>query len=378
MKTNEIILQANKLTSLQACKFVGLLACWLICLLPFLTGCRKGSTQEIVAENHAGEVYEPSLQQFKETRMLMGTLVSVTVFERSGDTSKEVIDLAFNRIAEIENLMSNYKEDSELSMVNQKASAEFVPLTQDTFTVIKKAIEFSRLSRGAFDITCGPLCNLWRDAGKSGRLPANEELEKILSTVGYKKINLDTEKQALSFQSASGGGVELDVGGIAKGYAVDEAIKVLKGHGIESALVDAGGDLYALGTKPGGEPWHIGIQDPYHPDDTETFLGKLKINDCAVATSGDYQRFMVINGKKYSHIVNPLTGLPVENVPSVTVIANDATTADALATALSVMGAKEGIELAKSIPGVEALIVSLSNNQLQYTRTPNFAAFETR
>ncbi|HLG31007.1 MAG TPA: FAD:protein FMN transferase, partial [Candidatus Brocadiales bacterium] len=226
---------------------------------------------------------------------------------------------------------------------------------------------------GAFDITCGPLCKLWKEVGKSGILPTNEALEKILSAVGYEKINLDAEKQALSFQQA---GMELDVGGIAKGYAVDEAIKVLKGHGIESALVEAGGDLYTMGTKPGGELWRIGIQDLNHPDNAETFLGKLKIKDCAVATSGDYQRFVVINGKKYSHIVNPLTGWPVENVPSVTVIANDALTADALATALSVMGAKEGIELAQSIPGVEALIISLSNNQLQYTRTPNFAAFE--
>lgn len=307
--------------------------------------------------------------------MQMGTLVSITVFGKGKDTAEKAIDLAFNRIAEIENSMSNYKEDSELSMINRKASAEFVPLTQDTFIVIKKAIEFSRLSGGTFDITCGPLCKLWKDAGKSGRLPANEELEKILNVVGYNKINLDAEKQELSLQQP---GMELDVGGIAKGYAVDEAIKVLKEHGIESALVDAGGDLYAMGTKPGGEPWRVGIQDPNHPDNTETFLGKLKIKDCAVATSGDYQRFVVIDGKKYSHIVNPLTGRPVENVPSVTVIANDAITADALATALSVMGAKGGIELVQSIPGVEALITSLSNNQLQYARTPNFAAFETR
>ncbi len=340
-----------------------------VSLLPFLTGCRKSVTE-------VGVNGSSPLQQFKETRMQMGTLVSITVFERKKDTAEKAIDLAFNRIAEIENLMSNYKEDSELSMINRKASAEFVPLTQDTFTVIKKAIEFSRLSRGAFDITCGPLCKLWKDAGKSGRLPTNEELEKILNVVGYNKINLNVEKQALSFQSTSGGGMELDVGGIAKGYAVDEAIRVLKGHGIESALVEAGGDLYAMGTKPGGKHWLVGIQDPLHPDNAETFLGKLKIKDCAVATSGDYQRFVVINGKKYSHIVNPLTGWPVKNVPSVTVIASDATTADALATALSVMGAKEGIELAQSIPGVEALIISLSNNQLQYTRTPNFAAFE--
>lgn len=305
--------------------------------------------------------------------MQMGMLVSITVFEREKDAAKKVIDLAFNRIDEIEDLMSTYKEDSELSILNRRAFEEFMPLTEETFIVVKKAIEFSRLSRGAFDITCMPLYKLWRDAGKSERLPTNEELKKALSVVGYKKINLDAEKQALSFQQK---GMELDVGGIAKGYAVDEAVKVLKGHGIERALVDAGGDLYALGTKPGGEPWRIGIQDPYHANDSETLVGKLKINDCAVATSGDYQRFTVIKGKKYSHIVNPLTGWPVENVPGVTVIAKDTLTADALATALSVMGIEEGIELAKSIPGVEALIIGLSNNQLQYVRTPNFVAFE--
>ncbi|MGR3311386.1 MAG: FAD:protein FMN transferase [Candidatus Brocadiales bacterium] len=343
-----------------------------VSLLPFLAGCRKGVTQE-KATNIENQVSESAFQQFKETRMQMGMFVSITVFERKKDTARKVIDLAFNRIAEIENLMSTYKRGSELSRLNRKAFSESVPLTQDTFIVIKKAIEFSRLSGGAFDITCGPLYKLWMDAGKIGRLPANKELKKVLRVVGYKKIDLDVGRRALSFQQ---NGMELDVGGIAKGYAIDEAAKVLKEHGIESALLDAGGDLYAMGTKPGGEPWRVGIQDPYHLDSTETFLGKLKIKDCAVATSGDYQRFTVIDGKKYSHIVNPLTGRPVESVPSVTVIANDAITADALATALSVMGAKEGIELAQSIPGVEALIIGLSDNQLQYTRTPNFVAFE--
>ena len=265
-------------------------------VLVFLTGCRKSITQE-EATNIEDQVNgESILQQFRETRMQMGTLVSITVFEREKDVAKKAIDLAFNRITEIENLMSTYKDDSELSKLNQKAFAETVPLTQDTFIVIKKAIEFSQLSRGAFDITCSPLCKLWRDAGKGGRLPTNEELKKILGVVGYEKINLDVERQALSFQQ---NGMELDVGGIAKGYAVDEAVKVLKEHGIESALVEAGGDLYAMGTKPGGEPWRIGIQDPYHPDDTKTFFGKLRLKDCAVATSGDYQRFVIINSKKY-------------------------------------------------------------------------------
>jgi thiamine biosynthesis lipoprotein len=345
-------------------------------LLPFLTGCRKGATQEKAASTEkqvAGAHSNEPLQQFKETRMQMGTFVSITVFESEKDTAEKAVDLAFNRIDEIENLMSTYKDDSELSMLSLKAFEEFVPLTQDTFVVIKKAIEISRLSSGAFDITCGPLYKLWRDAGESGRLPANEELDKIFRVIGYRKINLDVEKQAVFFEQK---GMALNLGGIAKGYAIDEAIKMLKGQGIESALVEAGGDLYAMGIKPGGKSWRVGIQDPYRPDNTGAFLGKLNVKDCAVATSGDYQRFAVINGKKYSHIVNPLTGWPVENVPGVTVVANDAITADALATALSVMGPEEGIELAQTLPGVEALIVSLSNNQLQYARTPNFVAFE--
>jgi len=278
------------------------------------------------------------------TQIIMGTTVEISIYP----SDEKALEEAFNEIKKVDNLMSIYKEDSEVSSLNRQGEME---VSSETLKVIKKALEFSQISGGAFDITCKPLINLWKKAKKEMKVPGEEEINKALSSVGYEKIIL--KGNLVSFKEK---GMQIDLGGIAKGYAVDKAIEVLKKKGIKRALVDAGGDLYVLGESPEGEKWQIGIQDPRHQD---KIFSVIKLKDKGVATSGDYRRYFTIEGKRYSHIVDPKTGQTVEDVPmSVTIVAPEATTADALATGIFVLGPEKGMELLNSLPEAEGMIIS--------------------
>ncbi|MDI6703728.1 MAG: FAD:protein FMN transferase [bacterium] len=284
----------------------------------------------------------------KRTEFIMGTWVDVTVVAPNKKVGEEVVESAFHEFKRIESLMSNYKATSEISRLNRIGSAR---VSKETLEVINKAIAFSIQSRGAFDITCKPLLDLWREARFRKRIPTKDEIKEKLALVGYE--NLDIEGNKVTFKIK---GMGVDLGGIAKGYAVDKAIKILKEKGIKQALVNAGGDIYVLGRAPKREKWRIGIQ---HPRKEKGILEVIKIRDRAIATSGDYERYFTLGGKRYSHIVNPKTGYTVASVPmSVTIIASDCTEADALATTCFVLGDKEGIELIDSLLGVEGMIVS--------------------
>lgn len=283
-------------------------------------------------------------KSFKRTEMIMGTLVEITVLPPNEKAVKE----AFNEMKRIDALMDIYRENSEVSILNREGEDR---VSKETLEVIKKSIEFSRLTRGAFDITCGPLVNLWKEAKKNKEIPTAEEIKETISLVGYKKLIL--EGSWVRFKEK---GMQIDLGGIAKGYAVDKAIEVLKKNGIKQALVNAGGDLYALGKASQGEKWQIGIQ---HPRQEGKILTIIKVKDEAVATSGDYQRYFMLKGKRFAHIVNPMTGWTVQDVPmSVTIIAPDAASADALATGVFVLGPQEGMKLINSLSGIEGMIVS--------------------
>lgn len=291
-------------------------------------------------------IQRQKIQPLKRSQMIMGTMVEITVMP----PDEQAIEAAFEEMKKVDTLMSTYKENSEVSILNREGENH---LSTETLQVIGEAINFSEITGGAFDITCKPLINLWKKAKKEQVIPSPQEIKEALSLVGYEKIKILPEGDVVRFKQK---GMQIDLGGIAKGYAVDRAIEALRKNGIRRALVNAGGDLYALGNGPGGEKWKVGIQDPREED---KLLGIIKVKDVGVATSGDYQRYFTIEGKRLSHIVNPKTGQTVQDVPmSVTVIAPHATTTDALATGVFVLGPQKGMELIESLPQVEGMIVS--------------------
>jgi len=279
---------------------------------------------------------------YKDTQVLMGTFVEVI----SPDENAK--DIVFAEIKRIEDLLSKYKPDSEISKLNKLGQLKVSP---DTLFIIKKAKSFWQLSDGAFDITVGPLLDLWGFTDKKFYLPSKLEIEGILKFVGSDKLLLQEDDNMVKFKIS---GMKIDLGAIAKGYAVDCAVKKIKEKGIKSCLINAGGQIFCLGDKF-GKPWHIAVQNPRDKNDILTYLD---LKDKAVATSGDYEQYFFKDNHRYCHIFNPKTGYPVEtDFISVTVVAADGLTADALATAIFVLGKEKGEVLAKKFPDVKVKII---------------------
>jgi len=297
---------------------------------------------------------------------IMGTFVEVkvNVEKRSVEEADGAINAAFEAVRHVDSLVSAYRDDSEVSRINRDAAKQPVVVSPETAEVIAKALETSRKTGGAFDITVQPLLQLWGFAkGRQKVVPPQEQIAKMLQSVGYTLVQFDPVKREIKLQEGMG----IDLGGIAKGYAVDRAVKALVQHGIDSAIVNAGGDMYCLGGKTRGKGWRVGVADPV---EKANVLGYVELSDRAVVTSGDYQNFFVSNGVRYSHILDPRTGHPCTHGPhSVTVIAKTCTDADALATGAFVMGAERGLQLLEDLPDVEGLIVSGEKDHLDVVST---------
>ncbi len=291
-------------------------------------------------------------------RMVMGTFARVVVIAKDSDSAMKCIESAFTQINKVDDLMSDYKSDSEISNVNRDGFEKAVQFSQSTYEVLQRSIEFSKLTDGAFDITVGPLVELFRKAKKKQVFPGPDEIAEAKSKVGFEKLKLDDENRTVQFTVE---GMRLDLGGIAKGYAVDKAVETMQAHGAIGGMVDLGGDIRCFGAAlKGRDHWVIGLQNPNMVKDSagREVLLKLKITNGAIATSGDYQQFILIEGKRRSHIIDRKTGTSIEGLSSVTIIADNATNADALATAVSVMGSEKGLELIEKIPGTEAILIT--------------------
>lgn len=281
----------------------------------------------------------------------MGTVVEITAIDKDKENIHKAIEDAFHEIKRIDALMSNYKADSEVSLINHQAGLKPVKVSPHTFHVIKRSLYFSNLTHGAFDITVGPLMEEWKFDQGATHIPFEKQIKKLKALVNYKDIQLNEMERTVMLKTK---GMGIDLGGIAKGYAVDMAIEALKKASIQKALVNAGGDLRALGTKEDGKPWKIGIR---HPMIKDKILAKLEVSDLSVATSGDYERFFEKDGIRYHHILNPHTGYPAKGIRSATILSREATEADALATSFFALGLKEGMELVERMEAVEAVIV---------------------
>lgn len=282
----------------------------------------------------------------------MGVPFKLILYARDEPLANLAARAAFKRISELNRILSDYDPDSELSRLSRSAGANtWVIVSDDLWRVLWKSQELAQRTQGAFDITVGPYVRLWRRAKREKQLPSAALLADARACVGFQAIELDPKTQRARLHKPE---MRLDAGGIAMGYAVDEAIKVLKAHRIESALVDASGDIGVMNAPPGEAGWRIAVS----PLARDSAHGEyLTLASAAVTTSGDAFQHVTIAGKRYSHIIDPQTGLGLTTQMGVTVLACDCVTADSYATAVSVLGPKAGLELIESTPATAALIV---------------------
>lgn len=281
----------------------------------------------------------------------MGTRFQITVYASSAKTAGQAAKAAFARIAELNRIMSDYDRASELMRLCLKAGGPAVKVSPELFYILEKSQQLSRKTGGAFDVTIGPVSRLWRQARKRLEMPEKEDLAKVRKLVGYQQIRLNAKERTVKLLQS---GMRLDLGGIAKGYAADDAIKVLGKHGITRALVAAGGDIVVSDPPPKAEGWKVGIAPLSNPGGKPERT--LLLKQAAVSTSGDAEQFVVIQGKRYSHIADPRTGIGVPGRFSVTVVARRGVDSDSLATAVSVLGDEKGMELIRN-SGAEVLII---------------------
>lgn len=294
----------------------------------------------------------PRRFEFRETHM--GSEFKILLYCADDRAANEAARAAFDRIAELDGRFSDYDPESELMRLCDRAGGPPVEVSADLFAILRRSQELARRTDGAFDVTIQPVVKLWRRARRNGELPTTEQRREALALVGFEKMVLDPVDRTVRLVVP---GMRLDLGGIAKGAAGDAALAVLRDRGVNRALIAGAGDI-VMGDPPPGQPgWVVGIASLEDPEATpERFLS---LSNAAVSTSGDAERFVEIGGVRYSHIVDPRTGIGLTGRSSVTVVAPDGTTADSLATAVSVLGPGRGIELVDSVSGAAASVVRL-------------------
>lgn len=297
---------------------------------------------------------------------VLGTIIRIAIHERANHDA--TMEAAFARVAEIEALMSTSEDDydtTELLRVNRAAGTQPVPVSPSTFAVLDEALRYARLTDGAFDPTVWPVVRLWGIGSDGARVPRQEEIDVALSAVGWERVELADGTVHLTEANMG-----VDVGGIAKGYAADEAAAILRDAGVTSALLDFGGNILVIGDKPDGTPWRIGVQRPDRQ--RNTYIGVLSVVDRTIVTSGPYERFIEVDGVRYHHILDPETGYPAQrDVTQVTIIAERSIDADALSTACFVMGLEAGFDLVEALDGVDAMMVTADG---EIHATPGAAA----
>jgi thiamine biosynthesis lipoprotein len=306
----------------------------------------------------------------------MGTEVTLTAWDADlpeADVRAAVVE-ALERMEALESVLSRHREASALSALNRRAGQGPLEVPESLWRVLMSAKEAWERSGGAFDPTVGPLVRLWIGAAKANRMPADETIRSALANVGFDRVKWGPARKQVGLPA----GFSLDLGGIAKGWIVDEAVRVLREKGIENGLVEAGGDLFALGKRADGSPWRVGVQDPAAGEGPSPALVRvLGVSGVGVTTSGHYRRFSTIEGRRVSHILDPKTGRPVsEAVASVTVVAPDSATADGLSTAVAVLGLEKGLALVESTDGAEALVlVSEEGGGYAFHETGGFSKY---
>ena len=292
-----------------------------------------------------------ALTRFEYSQPHMGTLVRIVLYAPAAAAAGDASAAAFGRIAALDQAFSDYRDSSELMEVSRRAGTGPVEVSDDMVRVVRAAQQIARASDGAFDVTVGPLSVLWRQARRQGALPDAGRLAAARALAGYDKLELDEKQKTVRLLNA---GMQLDLGGIAKGFAADEAALVLAQRGISRALIAAGGDIVVTDPPPDREGWRVAVTSIEGADRPPA--GYVMLRNAAVSTSGDAEQFVLVDGVRYSHIFDPRTGAALTGRRSVTIVAGNGTTSDGLATAVSVMGAAGGLRLVDATSGAAAFV----------------------
>ena len=288
----------------------------------------------------------------QKTETIMGTQVSLTVVAATAGEAEAAIEAGMAELRRLDRMMSLYKDDSEISQVNRAAGKDPVKVSPEMIEAVEAAAEVSRISGGAFDATIGPLEVLWQLKLKEGALPTAAEIARVRPLVNYRGIVVDRTGSTILLKKR---GMILDLGGCAKGYAADRVAEIYRKRGISNAVIAVAGDIWVLGHRADGTPWRIGVQHPREKDKT---LAVLEFSGRYISTSGDYERFVIREKKRYHHIIDPRSGKPSEGVVSVTVVGDRGAVVDPLTTALFILGPEKGMALVERL-GLEAIFVAV-------------------
>ncbi len=296
--------------------------------------------------------FSNGLKKYQENFSLMGSKFEIAAIATSKEKADSAIKIAHNEIVRIERLISSWDKNSKTSLINKNAGIEPVKVPVELFNLIRRAIKVSGLSNGAFDISYASMDKIWKFDGSMTTLPSEEKIKASVSKINYKNIILNESEHTVFLKEK---GMKIGFGAIGKGYAANRARKVMIENGIEGGMINAGGDLIAWGNGLNGEKWKVGIADPKKE---KSYASWLELNEMAVVTSGNYERFAMINGTRYAHIIDPRTGYPVVGLKSVTIVCPDAELADALATTVFVLGQERGLALINKLDAIECVIIN--------------------
>lgn len=297
------------------------------------------------------------LREFKRPQKLMGNAFEITVVSDNENSANLHIDSAIAEIRRIEKLLTTFNDESQTNLINRNAGIKSVKVDWEIFDLIERSLRISKITDGYFDISYGGIDkSFWNFDKEMKELPNPDLIKQHLKLVNYQNIIVNRENQTVFLKEK---GMRIGFGGIGKGYAAEMAKQVLQKRGVNSGIVNASGDLTTWGTQANGKPWTVGIADP---DNSRQPFSYMNITDMAVATSGNYEKFVVINGEKYSHTINPKIGMPVSGVKSVTVFCPNAEIADAMATPVSIMGIDAALNMVNQINHLECIIIDDKNN----------------
>lgn len=311
----------------------------LIFSLVILGGCSKDN-----------KVTEP----LSRSEVLMGTVVTVSLYD-SNDES--ILDKVFDKVKELESTLSINENGTLVDEINEEAGIKPVQVDDDTYNIVKKGLEYSKLSNGLFDISVGPIVKLWNIGLPEAKVPTQEEIDEKLPLIGYSDIEIDDTNKTIFLKRE---GMMIDLGGIAKGYTADVISDILTEEGVKSAIINLGGNVYAHGKKPNGDDWKIGIQDPF--TERGGIVGTITASNKSVVTSGIYERYIEKDGIKYHHILSPATGYPYDNeIAGITIVSDKSVDGDALSTSVFAMGVEEGMNFVNTLDGIDAIFITKDN-----------------